>query len=44
MVRIRAGWIGWVAAIVLMGPVIPTARSQGFIVDRPGESPGRPVV
>jgi Ca-activated chloride channel family protein len=34
MVRIRAGWIGWVAAIVLAGPVIPAALSQGFIVDR----------
>jgi Ca-activated chloride channel homolog len=34
MVRIRADWVGWVAAIVLMGPVIPSARSQGFIVDR----------
>src|SRR5271170_1953739 len=34
MLRIRARWIAWVAAIVLMGPVIPTARSQGFIVDR----------
>ena len=33
MVRIRAGWIAWVAAIVLMGPAMP-ARSQGFIVDR----------
>src|SRR5271163_4872442 len=34
MLRIRAGWIASVAAIVLMGPVIPPARSQGFIVDR----------
>ena len=34
MVRIRAGWIAWAAAIVLMGPVIPPARSQGFIIDR----------
>ena len=34
MVRNRAGWIGWVTAIVLTGPIIPAALSQGFIVDR----------
>src|SRR5271170_4905873 len=39
MLRIRARWIAWVAAIVLMGPVIPTARSQGFIVDRRPTTP-----
>ncbi len=34
MLRVRARWIGWFAAIVSMGLVIPPARSQGIIIDR----------
>ncbi len=34
MGRIRARWIGWVAAIVLMDSVLSMARSQGIIIDR----------
>src|SRR5947209_10301249 len=34
MGRICARWIGWVAALVLMNPLVSTAWSQGIIIDR----------
>src|SRR5262249_61759589 len=34
MGRIRARWIGWIAVMVVMDPLLSTARSQGIIIDR----------
>src|SRR5262245_43737959 len=34
MGRIRARWLGWVAAVIVMAHLVSTARSQGIIIDR----------
>ncbi|HZW33664.1 MAG TPA: VIT domain-containing protein [Isosphaeraceae bacterium] len=34
MGSMRARWIGWVAALVLMDPLLAAARGQGLIIDR----------